>query len=899
MRKSIFLMVVLSLCAADFGAFAGVARERPGTTNVPSTNTSTSAGAVARERPGTPKVSLSNNAAPVDTARAGKRQATKVAKVAAATTATTAAANAAAATTVARMRAGATQKVVSNGTKVSAATTNTVVPQECQDAYYGCMDSFCMIDNESGGRCQCSDRNAELKTVMDEIAQLDEQSYIMATEGVKRIQMGENADAIIAAAKAAGDKATGKATDTTIGTRVKAGKAATKTYQLDLSAWNNSIYSEDESDDLFSSISVSVDGDAVNNALAKKGNALYTDSAQMCLSQMPTQCKSHLKILQNMYAQKIRSDCTAFENKLKQDKVASSQKLRAAEQALRDAALTDFENKNRYGLGGCVQEYARCMKSECGDDYTKCITLSAEENMKGGAGDRNARTIKGVVDIVLSGSTMTQLLSKKTICDDEVLGYCENVRDQVWDEYIIGAATELKAAELAAEDDMRQNCIKSTAECFKNSCAASWDPKKDAVNYDICLADPMIVYDSCKIKIEACLVATGSTNTKTKEGLKKSRLWEGVVSMLAALRVDACTEELKAEIENACGKDFTNCVGLSTEGVVALVAEAKLTACQDRYNSDAQGVLDYAKSIAQGYMLQIESSVASGCQKAVESAMATVCGATDSCQTATLSKQSVAKLLKAQICDKSDRCYDNIESFGLSVKDLGLTAKITSRPKMSTGITYNYDVTGSGDFFGAAVTDSETVEAVGMLNNAVKMKMAVIENDPKVAKCLATTKDDGSTQPKFPNLTQNAKIAIADSVLSNFLDVYDEELTALAKDKIPSFTKQIKEKLTAELEEEKAKAEALEAANDAAAEKMCKTYESMSQGEPSVHGCVKEYTTYSAVYDPDANKCAVVRRTFHRWNCNCGILCPFNKESPTEVSKSFSSEELINGTAKF
>ena len=59
-------------------------------------------------------------------------------------------------------RAGAKQKVINTGTKIEGATENTVVPQECQDAFYGCMDAFCMLDNASGGRCQCSDRITEL-----------------------------------------------------------------------------------------------------------------------------------------------------------------------------------------------------------------------------------------------------------------------------------------------------------------------------------------------------------------------------------------------------------------------------------------------------------------------------------------------------------------------------------------------------------------------------------------------------------------------------------------------------------------------------------------------------------------------------------------------------------------
>ncbi|MBP9999568.1 MAG: hypothetical protein KBT14_02625, partial [Proteobacteria bacterium] len=53
-------------------------------------------------------------------------------------------------------RAATTQKAVNSGTKITGATANTVVSEECKTKYYGCMDSFCMLDNTNGGRCLCS-----------------------------------------------------------------------------------------------------------------------------------------------------------------------------------------------------------------------------------------------------------------------------------------------------------------------------------------------------------------------------------------------------------------------------------------------------------------------------------------------------------------------------------------------------------------------------------------------------------------------------------------------------------------------------------------------------------------------------------------------------------------------
>ena len=103
-------------------------------------------------------------------------------------------------------RAATTQKVISTGTKVATATKNITVDETCQQKYDGCMDSFCMIDNESGGRCTCSDKNAEFDAILAEIEKLDQQSYQMATFGVEKIEMGAFANDAIAAANAAADE---------------------------------------------------------------------------------------------------------------------------------------------------------------------------------------------------------------------------------------------------------------------------------------------------------------------------------------------------------------------------------------------------------------------------------------------------------------------------------------------------------------------------------------------------------------------------------------------------------------------------------------------------------------------------------------------------------------------
>lgn len=657
-----FLAVVLSLCAAQFGAFAAApARGNARGANSANATTQQTGGSPVAARAGARQKVVSNTATAAKqtpaanvtgntSARAGKKQAVV---------------NNPSAAKPNGARAASTQKVINNGTKVATAATNTVIPQECQDAFYGCMDSFCMLDNASGGRCQCSDRNAELMKVMDDIAKLDEQSYAMATEGVERIQMGENADTIIANAKAAAEKVSNKET---------AEDNKKKARTLDLSAWNNNVF--DEAEDLFDE--AVVDTSAVSNALDKTGNALYGSSAKMCLSQMPSQCSNHLTMLQSFYAQKIKSDCMAFENSLKQQKIASTQKLQTAEKALRDASLEKFQEDNKYGLGDCVKHYSQCMENECGSDYSKCITFSAEENIKNAANGTTTKskknsktTISGLVDITVSSSTMTQLLGKKTICDDEVLKYCKKVQDQVWDKYLANVGTTLKSAEINAEDILRQNCIKDLATCFQNSCAAQFDASKDEASYDMCLSDPLLVVDACKIKLDACIVVTGgqeikgNSRTAMESALSGSRLWTGVTSMLAGMRVDACTKEVKSGIEAICGEDFAHCVGLNPGTIAELLPTDTVTACKEKNSNDKDKVLQYIAEVAQGYALQINDAMYKVCEKAAKDAMVKVCGNADTCDTLNLGNMTFDGLLTVELCNvnKENECKKSVNDF--------------------------------------------------------------------------------------------------------------------------------------------------------------------------------------------------------------------------------------------
>lgn len=715
-------------------------------------------------------------------------------------------------------RAGTTQKVISSGTKVTSATKNVVVSEACQQKYDGCMDSFCMIDNDNGGRCICSDRNAELDSVLAEIEKLDQQSYQMATVGVEKIEMGADADAVMANVNSVVD-ALDKENNKT---------SARRSLNLDL--WNTTI--DDSDDDIWSSVdsmASSIDG--------KTGDALYRAANSICVAQMP-ECGSELSMLQLMYSQRIKSDCSAYENSLKQQKNASANKLASAQQAMREAALEQYRNANKYDLGQCTTEFKKCMINTggCGSDFANCASVAASDNTnvnKSRRGKSTTYSVKGATTTIeISSSTYDTLYAKKPLCEN-VTKQCVAVADQVWDTFLREVAPQVKSAELIAENNIRQNCIGTISECFQKACKDTIDPNDPDGSYDMCLSRPEAMLNVCKIPLNACGI-DASSSAKAEE----SQIWQYVVARLASMRADACTTEVKECLQSAdrCGKDYAQCVGLDTDTIVRMCPTEKLTACVQKYKGNTSDLDEYLSSVAQGIMLDIDNSMLTQCQNAADEAMIKVCGDTENCDGLALDDGLGGRSLEYKICnystsdDSMNIDYSNCRTDVSQIRDseLGRVAgsttgelgAVTPLAGVLDGTIYweNIDFDDDGklsslddylskiDATGMSDAQKEKVKSeLAVLQRGINNAIATIEADPTVQYCMTgrrvqgltrTTKTDegvirnrtsfGSDEGRFTGLTQQMRMKIATSALkkakANYYAKYDELNTKMLQD---------------------------------------------------------------------------------------------------------------------
>ena len=682
-------------------------------------------------------------------------------------------------------RAATTQKVINNGTKVIAATANTVVNEECKTKYYGCMDSFCMLDNTSGGRCLCSDRNADLDKVADEIQRLDEQTYAMATTGVERIEMGADAEDVIAQANAVAQSFTNPNSS-----------AATKRKSLDMSLWTSTVDFDDVAE---------YEEGFVDAFEGKTGTALFNAVNDLCVQSIP-ECSSETSMLQLMYSQQVRSDCTAYENSLKQQRAASVQKLAAAESALRDAALEQYRTANKYDLGQCTIEFKKCMitTADCGEDFSKCASVSAIDNTNAKAGKYKGKTysIKGTtVSIDIYSTTYDTLVAKKPLCEN-VLRSCQKVQDKVWDTFLAEVAPQLKSAELIAEDNVRQNCVSSISSCFQKACKDNIDPNDPDGSYDLCLTHPETMLNLCKIPLNAC----GINTNLQPERLKENHIWSYVVSVMAAMRVDSCTNEVKSCLQSPdrCGSDYTQCVGMDLASIKAMCPVDKLVACQAKSFDD-----EYMNKLLEGIYTSIDNSMLDQCEKIRDEKMIEICGDTASCDAFATDEFLGTESLRSTKDKDGNFIISGLVSFGNVQIDKVNNTDEQGEQKTADIKFGEYQIDVKGYLDKVQGTDEEKAlskSSLETVSSKINQTIALLTQDTKVQMCIngrdmsqirgGTT---GRVEGRYPHLLDSAMMTIINAGLDKARANYTKKYNELVASVVEEQNDQVKQALCASM----------------------------------------------------------------------------------------------------
>jgi len=661
------------------------------------------------------------------------------------------------------------QAAINLGTKVRGRTEATgVYNQECYDAYYGCMDQFCIVDNEMGGSCNCNDDIKKYESALNDIKNMLAEAERISTEEVEKVQAGANADIIFKGTRQYDKDG-----------NVIANNATKDKAEIKKNMWSAFYESEDEEE---------IDDDLLDTISGKSGNELYSAAHTLCKQQMDASCAKDLSLLTQMYSRQIASDCRGLANSIDQKKSEAKTALNEANRAVRSALKESLEESNKYDRGTCMVEYKKCMKSEdaCGSDWGQCVFTIASENMQNNASKSVAGTkVATVKTYDITPSTMEILESKRFICE-KVLDSCVAVRNLIWDDFLREAAPTIRLAEQNIESKKRQSCLGDISDCIQKACKDDIVGKGEAT-MDACLARPDMARSFCKIQLDPC-------------ERMEPQIWDYVKSKLAAMRVDACTQEVKDcfTSEDRCGADFANCIGMDYNYIHDICPIDKLVVCKQANPDFKMSDLD---SMLMGLYLNIDNKELEVCENRAEEIMVENCGSTSDCNAFASNEYIGTSSLSAQK-DGSHHRIVGLIAFGKikmgdatgSVKDNGKVLKpgeIGVQDYIKEITEKNKDIEGA-DVIIASISD-ELNNIAGTINRTISL----LESDQRIQYCIngrdlsqikGTSRNargkkvTEKTEARFPNLLNQYRVDIAMAALRKAQDNYDKKWSNLLSD---------------------------------------------------------------------------------------------------------------------
>lgn len=657
------------------------------------------------------------------------------------------------------------QSAIQNGTTVRArVAANGIYDQECYEAYYGCMDQFCISENENGGSCACSDKNVEYEKQLIDIQNTLAEAERISTIEVEKVKAGANADIIFNGTREYDENGNVVSVDKLSDDATKANKRASL-----LSLWENDA----DDDDVFG-------GASMESIADKTGTALFDAANKLCYEQLPDKCEKDLNFLRQVYSRQITSDCKAFENSIAKQKANADLALANANADVRSALRDSLNEANKYDLGQCMVEFKKCMLTEdaCGKDWINCVSTIASENMQNNAAISTAKTkVKSVGTYDITTSTMEILSTKRTICE-RVLNNCVAVRDMVWPAFLKEAAPTIRLAESNAESKFRQSCLSNISNCIQKAC------KDDIVGrgvatMDACLSRPDMARSFCKVEIDPC---------ERMEPL----IWGYVTDKLAAMRVDACTQEVKDCFtdDTRCGADFSKCIGMDYNYIHDICPIDKLVVCKANNPEFSMNDLD---SMLMGLYLNIDNAALDTCQNLVESKMLEVCGSTTDCNKFAADDTIGTGSLRS-VKDGNKYRVTGMISFGsikmgdatgkmldgdnyLAPGEIGIQEYLAQVKSKNSGVQ-NYSQI-------VATIEEELNNVAGTINRTIEM----IEQDPEIQFCVngrdlsqINGVTNSKTTARFPNLLNQQKMLIAASALRKAQDNYNAKFNAAVAD---------------------------------------------------------------------------------------------------------------------
>lgn len=407
-----------------------------------------------------------------------------------------------------------------SATRPARAATTTIVETNtfgtgyntCRDAYFTCMDQFCATANDTYRRCICSSKLAEIQSreralgqTADQIQDFKDLNIEAINKTASEVTAMLSATAGEYAASVSKDKSDSAVTLAGISEVLSDTKSKSLSTQgtLDIAGDINAIWAT--SDLVGGSNIANLTGEALYNAVHAQCSDLVNDRCESAATK---------KMVTSAYGMYIENDCSALISALDKKLNTANGTIRATEREMQTARLENYNAHNSSSINQCISLVRADITADtaCGTDYVHCLDVTGLYlNRDTGEPIYTANFYQLETQISLSGDILTNNtnrtivaeLNRKRTFAEKSLDTCRDLADDVWDEFMRQAITEIYQGQHERIRTVKNECLDVVNACYDEQSQSLKDFSN--VKDQLLLGSRMELSEQmCQEKLDAC-----------------------------------------------------------------------------------------------------------------------------------------------------------------------------------------------------------------------------------------------------------------------------------------------------------------------------------------------------------------------------------------------------------
>lgn len=404
--------------------------------------------------------------------------------------------------------------------------------RECRDIYYNCMDEFCANKDSQLKRCACSSRLHEFDNVKKQLAAVEDKMLDFSQRLLTVSMDAEDAAALNIATE--GELAFNKK-DT----------SASKKILDEIANKLNTKFTDDSFERNLTAISLSLNEDAAFDTVdslmgasttLKTGTELYGAALPICREMAAEVCTpEQLSIAESGYQMMIEQDCNTVKKSYQSQTDAARTKVFENSALLDISRLSTYQDKNSDDILTCKRKMLDMLSdtSICGTDLTRCLDMTGQyiDPLTGTAFlTQNLANLGRLITRPTGNQKWTnvpgneifvQYLDSKKNFLEPAMEHCQDISDMVWTDFIEDALAQIKLAQDAKLEQVRQSCTTLTTQCLSNASKSLADFDARALSIFGVLADSTVNAMCADVKnaCTALMDATGDDENSWTTGM--------------------------------------------------------------------------------------------------------------------------------------------------------------------------------------------------------------------------------------------------------------------------------------------------------------------------------------------------------------------------------------------